>query len=263
MVISAMNFVAGANALIIDLRENQGGAGELLPFLGSYFFAKSTQLSSYYSREDDFTQEFWTFDNFVDKRFVDVPLFLLTSKNTFSAAEMLAYDLKVSRRAVLIGDSTGGGANSVDLFKIDDRFEIYISTGRAINPVTGSNWEGLGVIPDILVSSEEALDTAIVLAKKAAQQYGKIKDAELKAVVRKMQTQMDRAENFYEAGKDNLAKVVLDSAFQTGMKANLINEFFVQVLAYHYISQGLEKILFAVLKKISNCSPPRLMLMNY
>lgn len=249
MVISAMNFVAGANAIIIDLRDNQGGAGELLPFFCSHFFEKSTQLSSYYSREEDFTQEFWTYDNFTDKRFIDVPLFILTSKNTFSAAEMFAYDLKMRQRAILIGDSTGGGAHSVDLFKVDHRFEIYISTSRAINPVTGSNWEGIGVIPDILVPSEVALDTAIVLAKKAAQEYSKVKDAKLKEMVQKMQTQIDQAESFYEAGKDDLAKVVLDSAFQTGMKANLINEFFVQVLAYHYLSQESEKILFAVLKK--------------
>ena len=210
VVISAMNFIAGANDIIIDLRENQGGAGELLPFFCSYFFEKSTQLSSYYSREDDFTQEFWTYDNFTDKRFIDVPLFLLTSKKTFSAAEMFAYDLKVLHRAILIGDSTGGGAHSVDLFKIDDRFEIYISTSRAINPVTGSNWEGIGVIPDILVPSEVVLDTAIVLAKKAAQEYSKVKDAEVKKVVQKMQIQIDQAENFYETGKDDLAKVALD-----------------------------------------------------
>jgi hypothetical protein len=249
MVVSAMNFVAGANAIIIDLRENQGGAGELLPFFCSYFFEKSTQLSSYYSREDDFTQEFWTFDNFANKRFIDVPLFILTSKKTFSAGEMFAYDLKVWHRAILIGDSTGGGAHSVDLFKIADRFEIYISTSRAIHPVTGSNWEGIGVIPDILVPSEAALDTAVVLAKKAAQEYGKAKDSELKEVVQRMQIQIDKAEDFYKAGKDDLAKVLLDSAFQTGMKADLINEFFIQVLIYHYLSADNDKLLFALLKK--------------
>ena len=249
MVISAMNFVAGANAIIIDLRENQGGAGELLPFFCSYFFEELTQLSSYYSREDDFTQEFWTFDNFSDKRFIDVPLYILTSKNTFSAAEMLAYDLKVSHRAILIGDSTGGGAHSVDLFKIDDRFEIYISTSRAIHPFTNSNWEGIGVVPDILVPPETALDTAIVLARKAAQSYGKRKDERLKESIKQMQIRLDIAELFYNAGKDDSAKVVLDSAFQIGMKAGLIHEFFMQVLIYHYLSSDTDKLLFALLNK--------------
>jgi C-terminal processing protease CtpA/Prc len=249
MVIAAMNFVAGADAIIIDLRENQGGAGELLPFFCSYFFEKSTQLSSYYSREDDFTREFWTLNNFPDRRLIDVPLFLLTSKKTFSAAEMFAYDLKVRQRAVLIGDSTGGGAHSVDLFKIDDRFEIYISTSRAIHPLTKSNWEGIGVIPDIIVPSEMAYDTAIVLARKAARSHAEARDTELKGTVQRMQIQIDKAGDFYIANKDISAEAVLDSAFQIGMKANLINEFFIQVLIYHYLSVDNDKLLFALLRK--------------
>ena len=83
---------------------------------------------------------------------------------SFSAAECFAYDMKVRGRAIIVGDSTKGGAHSVDLYNLFEQFEIYIPTMRAINPVTGSNWEGVGVIPDLTVNAESALDSAIVLA---------------------------------------------------------------------------------------------------
>ena len=83
--------------------------------------------------------------------------------------------MKAKGRATIIGDTTRGGAHHVDSFKINDRFEIYLSTGKAVNPLTGANWEGVGVIPDIVVPAEFALDTAIVYAKKAAEKYREIK----------------------------------------------------------------------------------------
>ncbi|MDH4197265.1 MAG: S41 family peptidase, partial [Candidatus Aminicenantes bacterium] len=144
--------LVGADAVVIDLRENQGGAGEVLPFLCGAFFRQPTQLSSWYSRERDFLQEFWTRREVGGERLADVPLFLLTGPKTFSAAEMFAYDMQASRRAMIVGEATRGGAHSVDLFRVDDQFEIYISTGRAVNPLTGSNWEGVGVLPDVRVA---------------------------------------------------------------------------------------------------------------
>lgn len=106
--------------------------------------------------ESDFLKEFWTTEEIVGEQRTDVPIFLLTSEITFSAAEMFAYDLQVRNRATLVGDSTGGGAHSVGLYQIDDLFEIYVPTERAINPVTSGNWEGAGVIPDVVVPSETA-----------------------------------------------------------------------------------------------------------
>ncbi len=255
MVVAAMNFVSGANAIIIDFRENQGGTTDILPLLCSYFFEYPTQLNSDYFREFDITKESWTTKEIVGNRLTDIPLFILTSHKTFSAAESFAFDMKVRNRAIIIGDSTGGGAHSVDLFKIDQQFEIYISTARSFNPVTGSNWERTGVIPDILVPAESALDTAIVLAKKEAMKYGEVKDAEMKEAVLKMQNQLDRADKLYQIGKDELAYVVLDSVFQIGIKAKLINEFFVQVLAYDYWSTEHEEILLGILKKYIEIFP--------
>ena len=246
MVIATMKILSNADAIIIDLRENGGGSGD---YLSSYFLKHPTQLNSWYSREDDFLTEVWTFKEIGVERLTDVPLFLLTSKRTFSAAESFAYDMKVRERATIIGDSTKGGAHSVDLYKIDDQFEIYISTERAINPITGGNWEGTGVIPDVPVPSESALDTAIELAKKAGAEFAKAKEAKLKLAVEEMQIFMDRAEILFRKNKRDEAGTALDLVFQIADKHNLINEFFIDVLAYNYFSKKDEQILYAILKK--------------
>ena len=246
MVIATMKILSNADAIIIDLRENGGGSGD---YLSSYFLKHPTQLNSWYSREDDFLTEVWTFKEIGVERLTAVPLFLLTSKRTFSAAESFAYDMKVRERATIIGDSTKGGAHSVDLYKIDDQFEIYIPTVRAINPITGENWEGTGVIPDILIPAESALDTAIVLAKKAGAEFARAKEAKLKLAVEEMQVLMDRAEMFFRENKKDKAETALDSVFQIADKHHLINEFFIFVLAYNYFSKEDEQILYAILKK--------------
>jgi tetratricopeptide (TPR) repeat protein len=248
MLINAIQFLSSANAIIIDLRENQGGSGLLIPLLCSYFLPHPTQLTGTYYRGTNITQEWWTLEQIKGKRLLDVPMFLVIGKNTFSAAEYLAYDLKVQKRAILIGEATKGGAHSVDLFPVGDRFEIYIPTARAVNPVTGSNWEGTGVIPDILVSTESALDTTIILAKKAAQEYEKLKDDKIKKVISEMQRQLDQAESEYREGNNHEAKSLIDTAFQTGSHVNLLNEFFIQVLAYHYGSIRAHKMATGILK---------------
>jgi C-terminal processing protease CtpA/Prc len=99
----------------------------------------------------------------------DVPLFILTGPKTFSAAESFAYDLQSRKRATIVGEPTKGGAHSVDAFRVDDQFEFYISTERSISPVTGGNWEGTGVLPDVTVPAANALEKALVLAKEAGE----------------------------------------------------------------------------------------------
>lgn len=251
MLFNAIKFLSTANAIIIDLRENQGGGGALIPWFCSYFMPHPTPLTGTYYRDEDMTEEWWTLEKIEGQRLLDVPMFVLIGKNTFSAAEYLAYDLKIQKRATLIGEPSKGGAHSVDLFPVGDRFEIYIPTARAVNPITGSNWEGTGVIPDVAVPSESALDTAVELAKKAAQEYGKLKDARMKEIVVKMQGQLDQAELLYKKEKMNVeeAEALLDSAIHTGSEAGLINEFFLQVLAYHYSSHQAFDMATRILKK--------------
>jgi tetratricopeptide (TPR) repeat protein len=149
----------------------------------------------------------------------------------------------------LVGDSTGGGAHSVDLYQIDERFEIYIPTARAINPVTSTNWEGTGVVPDVWVPADAALDTALVLAKIAAEEYGAVGDAHLGTAVDRMQRLMDQAETLYRAGRVGDADVVLDSMFLVGGEAGLMNEFFIDVLSYNYFGESDEEILYSILEK--------------
>jgi tetratricopeptide (TPR) repeat protein len=242
----AMKFLAGADAIIVDIRENGGGMGD---FLSSYFLPHPTQLTGAYYREGNGTQESWTSKAIEGERMLDVPLFLLTSKNTFSAAEYFAYDMKVRKRATLIGDSTKGGANDSQYFRLDDQFEMYLSVGMGINPVTKTNWEGVGVIPDVLVPASSALDTAIVLARAAAEEFGKRKEAKLKSAVHTMETLLDRAEKLYGTKKDRSAKAALDSMFAIGKQFALITEFFNYVLASEYFGTENRPILIAILKK--------------
>jgi len=242
----AMKFLAGANAIIIDLRENGGGSGD---YLSSYFLPHPTQLTGCYYREENDLQESWTVRNIEGARMLDVPLFLLTSKKTFSAAESFAYDMKVRKRGTLVGDTTRGGAHDVGYFKIDDQFEMYLSVGRLVNPVTHTNWEGIGVVPDIRVPASAALDTATGLARKAAEEFGRKKDDQLKQGVKRMESHLAHAEQLYRENKAAQAKASLDSVFEIAGKLGLLTEFFVNVLAYNYYSDRSENILFAVLKK--------------
>lgn len=249
LFVAAMRFLANANAIIIDLRENQGGSTDILPYLFRYFIDYPAQLTGNYVREEDFLQESWISKDVEGKLLTTVPLFLLTSQKTFSAAEWFAYDMKVRKRATIVGEPTGGGAHSVDLFKIDDQFEIYIPTSRAVNPITGGNWEGTGVIPDVPVLSGTALDKAIELAKPAAEKYWQEKEKSLTAAVNEMQAQLEIAERLFLEGKKEAAQAVLDSVFRIGDKQGLINEFFANVLAYNYTSDQDEEILYAIMKK--------------
>ena len=243
---AAMKFLAGADAIIIDVRENGGGSGD---YLSSYFLPHPTQLTGYYYRDGNDLQEAWTSGKIEGKRMLEVPVFVLTSRKTFSAAESFAYDMKVRKRAIIIGDSTKGGAHDTGYFKIDDQFEMYLSVGRAINPVSHSNWEGIGVIPDVLVPASSALDTAIVLAGEAAERFGREKETKLRLAVQEMEVHLSNSERLYGEKKDRLAKAALDSVFDIGRKFNLITEFFINVLAYNYRSPGNERILIATLKK--------------
>ena len=164
--VGAMKFLANSDAIIFDLRKNGGGDPAMVQLICSYFFDEKIHLNSLYWRKGDRTQEFWTLDEIDGKRMPEVPLFILTSNRTFSGAEEFCYNMQTRKRATLIGEITGGGANPGGTFNISDHFTIFIPTGRAINPVTGTNWEGVGVKPEIEIDAEEALDRALEEAKK-------------------------------------------------------------------------------------------------
>ena len=100
------------------------------------------------------------------KRYLDKPVYVLTSKRTFSGAEEFTYNLKNLKRATIVGETTGGGANPGGTARLDDHFEVFVPSGRAISPITKTNWEGTGVTPDIAVPADQALQTAYLDALK-------------------------------------------------------------------------------------------------
>lgn len=250
----AMRFLENADAIIIDIRDNGGGSGD---YLSSFFLPHPTQLTGWYYRENDYLEECWTTGAMNGKPLTEVPLFVLIGPNTFSAAEIFAYDLQARKRAVLIGQPTKGGAHSIDLFKIDEQFEINISTSYAINPVTHGNWEGTGVIPDVPAPADRVLETAVELAEKAGMEYAKTREQKLKQAVDGMQAQLDLAENGFREHDLLAAKSALDSMFRIGGEAGLIDYFFVCVLAYHYqaYSGKVEPIHLAILEKSAELFP--------
>jgi len=159
--VAAMNFLAYCDAIIIDLRENKGGYPSMIQLLTSYFFDDVTHLNSFYIRKEDTTIQFWTQAHVQGPRLTNTLLYLLTSNQTFSAGEEFTYDLKNLKRATVVGEPTRGGAHPViqHIFK-NLGVRMTIPFGRAINPITGTNWEGTGVEPDIPTSADSALDVA-------------------------------------------------------------------------------------------------------
>lgn len=158
---AAMNFVADSDALIIDLRDNHGGGGRMVEFIASYLFAERTHLDDMFSRTTNATEETWTSAEVAGRKFIGKPVFVLTSQQTFSAAEYFSNVLRNLKRVSLIGETTAGGAHTVENRRIDDHFTIRVPSGR---PITKTDWEGTGVEPDVKVPADQALDTALKLA---------------------------------------------------------------------------------------------------
>ncbi|MCB9133946.1 MAG: S41 family peptidase [Anaerolineales bacterium] len=161
---AAMALLADTQALVIDLRHNGGGSADTVALLCSYFFPAEPviHLNSIYTRPEDRTEQFFTTPDLPSPRYLDKPVYLLTSRKTFSGAEEFAYNLSNLQRATIIGETTGGGAHPVDFQRlVNPHFLILIPNARAINPVTGTNWEGVGVEPHIQVPAVDALDVAL------------------------------------------------------------------------------------------------------
>lgn len=165
--VAAMNFLANADALIIDLRQNGGGSPDMIGLITSYLFDDRVHLNDFHYRERDEMQQFWTWPYVEGRRFGQAkPVYVLTAKRTFSAAEEFTYNLKNLKRATIVGETTGGGAHPGGPRRITDHFAVWVPSGRAINPVSKTNWEGTGVEPDIKVEATLALKTAHLDALK-------------------------------------------------------------------------------------------------
>lgn len=181
----AMGFLENTDAIIFDLRMNGGGEPSCVQLICSYLFNEEpVHLNDLYNRPENKTTEYWTLNKIEGKRKPDIPVYLLTSSFTFSAAEEFAYNLKSLGRAVIVGEKTRGGAHPGGTLAIDDNFVMFIPMSKAVNPVTKTNWEGTGVTPDVEVSSVQALEMAQILALRKL--YDKSQDESDKAYLKFM-----------------------------------------------------------------------------
>ena len=162
--VAAMNFLSDCGAVIIDLRNNGGGWGNMVGFLCSYFLDNEevVHLNSVYSRPEDRYFQSWTAPYVPGRIMYDVPLYILTSKSTFSAAEEFCYNLKFLGRAKIVGERTRGGAHPISDKVLDDDLILILPEWTSVHPVTRSNWEGVGVEPDLEVDAAEAFNVAYV-----------------------------------------------------------------------------------------------------
>jgi C-terminal processing protease CtpA/Prc len=162
---AAMELVAGTYALIIDLRRNGGGAPDGVVFWCSYLFDEQpTHLNDIFRADTGETRQFWALPYVPGPRYLDRPVYVLSSDRTFSGGEDFAYTLQALGRAEVIGETTGGGAHPSRMFPISAAVEIWVPFARSVNPVTGGNWQGTGVVPDLAVPEAEALDVAYAKA---------------------------------------------------------------------------------------------------
>ena len=162
---AAMELVAGTYALIIDLRHNGGGAPEGVVFWCSYLLdERPTHLNDIFHADTGETRQFWALPYVPGTRYLDRPVFVLTSGRTFSGGEDFAYTLQALGRATVVGETTGGGAHPTRGFPISAAVHIGIPFARSVNPVTGTNWQGTGVVPDVPADAERAYDVAYARA---------------------------------------------------------------------------------------------------
>jgi hypothetical protein len=193
-VAAAMTFLQNADAIIFDLRQNGGGNPAMIALISSYLFGdKPVHLNDLYWRKTDKTDEFWTKPDSAKIKFPDKDVYILTSGMTFSAAEEFSYNLKNLKRATIVGETTGGGAHPSDFVRLADHFSASIPIGRAINPISKTNWEGTGVAPDVSVPKEQALKTAYLMAlkKSAANMKDERFKNGMKGVIEQTQKELD------------------------------------------------------------------------
>jgi C-terminal processing protease CtpA/Prc len=162
---AALTLASRAQALIVDLRANRGGDPDTVAFVCSYLLDERTHLNTMHWRDGERSEQSWSLPYVPGARFGgSKPLYVLSSDSTFSAAEELAYDLQQLGRAVVVGEPTRGGAHPCQGWTLHPHLEATVPVGRAINPVSGTNWEGTGVQPDIPCAAADALGHAHALA---------------------------------------------------------------------------------------------------
>jgi len=226
---SYMKLISNTDAVIIDLSKNGGGDPEMVKYLCSYFLKGKIHLNSLYFREGNRTIDFFALDTVEGNKMVDVPLFVMTSKETFSGAEEFSYNMQTQKRATLIGETTRGGANPGRTMPINKHLSIFIPTGKAINPITKTNWEGIGVRPDVKVVSEQSFNKTHELAKKAADEYRKKIQKKYTNIYLNLQSLLKT----YDANSEEKILASLKSCTKEG----ILREWEINALGYEHMTE--------------------------
>jgi hypothetical protein len=165
VIAAAMELVAGTYALIMDLRRNRGGSPNGVVLWCSYLFPDAeVHLNDIFDADTGLTRQYWTLASVPGSRYLDRPVYLLTSNETFSGGEDFCYTLQAQCRAEVVGEKTGGGAHPTKGIPISKTLAMSLPFARSINPLTGTNWQGTGVVPDVEVPAAEAFDVAYAKA---------------------------------------------------------------------------------------------------
>ena len=159
---AAMSRLNDGDAIIFDLRDNRGGAPDMVMLMAAYLFDHPEYM---YNPRENTTERSWTRSPVPGNRLADKPVYILTSSSTFSGAEHFSYDLQMLKRATLVGETTGGAAHSGVFHRIDEHFGMGIPETKPINPYSKTDWVGVGVEPDVKVRAADALEAAIKLAE--------------------------------------------------------------------------------------------------
>jgi hypothetical protein len=164
--VAAMSSLNGAEAVIFDLRDNRGGFAEMVTLIAAYLFDHPEYM---YNPREAPTERTWTRSPVAGNRLAEKPVYVLTSGTTWSAAEQFCYDLKMLKRVTLVGEKTRGGAHAGVFYRIDDHFGVAVPEVKTVNPFSKSDWEGVGVEPDVKVKAADALGMAERLAERGLQ----------------------------------------------------------------------------------------------
>jgi hypothetical protein len=159
---TAMASLNHADAIIFDLRDNTGGFPGMVSLIASYLFDRPVHI---FNPREGSSQNSWTRSPVAGNKLADKPAYVLTSRSTWSGAEQFSYNLKMLKRATLVGETTRGGTHAGVFHRIDDHFGMGIPEIRIVNPFGKADWEGTGVEPDVKVKAADALQTALQLAQ--------------------------------------------------------------------------------------------------
>ncbi|MDI5980318.1 S41 family peptidase [Amycolatopsis magusensis] len=155
---AAFTLLASATSLVIDLREGRGGTPRTVALICGYLLGKEPVHLQDIEERGGPTRQYWTTPAATR---IDAPILVLTSRQTFSGCEELAYNLQALQRAKVVGETTGGGAHPVESIALTDVLELHLPSARSVNAVTRTNWEQVGVVPDLACAAEDALETAL------------------------------------------------------------------------------------------------------